>query len=255
MSKEGDPSDQKQGKPGDDPFPSSEKMEELIKIRYEGSLQRKESVDDKANNMMSIAATVAALYGGFGLVSATVLFSTKFNYPDPSVFTLLIGVSLLVSCIIFSAKSYSIRDYYYAMKVDEFIEIKENDDDKTRIEIQKAKAEVAKLKTKVKELSESDEINEKKLKEAKKLLNKVINQIKSMRDDDYEWINKTIDDFRKLRTNELSRLMIKIYLGAIISNRGINDRKSKYLAIAQTIFFVGIATVPIFILVTSLNLD
>ena len=211
LSKEVDSSDLKQGV---DSFPSSEKMEELIKIRYEGSFQRQVNIDDKANNMMGIAATVATLYGGFGLVSATALFRAELDTVNLSVFTLLIGVGLMVSCILFSAKSYSIRDYYYAMKVDSFIELKENDfggNNKTKED--------------------------------------------SGKNDDYNWDDKTIDDFRKIDPIELSKLMIKIHLGAIISNRKINDRKSKYLTMGQNIFFLGIATVPIFILVTSLNLD
>jgi len=189
-----DSSDLKQGV---DSFPSSEKMEELIKIRYEGSFQRKESLDNKANNMMGIASTVATLYGGFGLASATGLFSTELHTVNLSIFTLLIGVSLMVSCIIFSAKSYFVGDYYYAMKVDDFVKIKKKNG--------------------------------------------------------YEWDNKNIDNFRKRDLIELSQLMIKVHLGCIVSNRKINDRKSDHLEIGQKIFFVGVVTVPLFILVTSLT--
>ena len=101
-------------------FPSSSKLEELLKGRYDEEFTRKENLDDKANATMSIASTVATLYGGLGLAAATNLFS-KFEI-NASVLVLLIGLTFLIVSIIISAKAYLIREYDYELKHDFFVE-------------------------------------------------------------------------------------------------------------------------------------
>jgi len=188
-------------------FPSSEKLEDLLESRYEQEFSRKETLDEKANNMMTIASTVATLYGGFGLLTETELF-TKGLQINLSLLMLLIGVSLLIGCIIIAAKSYSLRNYQYILKHDYFDikkDSKEND----------SKENVSKKK------------DEEKM--------------------------DVIDDFRTRDPTEFSRLLIENYQKCIKINFLTNDTKADDLEIGQIILLIGVASLPLFILISAIT--
>ena len=175
-------------------FPSSEKLENLLRSRYEEEVSRKEYLDEKANNTMGIASTVATLYGGLGIVAATDLFS-KFEI-NVSVVVLLAGLSLLIASIIISAKSYLLREYEYILRPDYFV---------------------------------------------------------TMSKDGFTYKNKEIDKYRNLNPNELSRLLVRNYGKCIIKNFKVNDRKANELGWGQKIFLIGVASVPLFALLSVLH--
>jgi len=54
-------------------------LTEVMKKRYEEESTRKETLDQKANNMMTISGTVVTLYSGFGVATATNLFQKAFR--------------------------------------------------------------------------------------------------------------------------------------------------------------------------------
>lgn len=177
-------------------FQSSENLEELMKMSYETELSRKENLDEKATWMMEIASIVASLYGGFGLVTSTSLFSENVQL-SYSTLVLIIGVSLLISSIFVAAKAFFVRTYHYATNYKKFVSL------------------------------QSD---------------KKVN-----------FDEKEINEFRKKETLDLSFTMIKSYLSCIVRNHEYNEEKAKDLIVSQVIFFAGLVTVPLFIIVTALN--
>ena len=98
-------------------FPSSDMTLRLIKDVYDEEFSRKQNLDDKTNNLMSTASTIATLYGGFGIVTTTKLFSTDLSIGAPLI-AMLIGVIALVLSIFALAKSVFIKTYSYAMDYD-----------------------------------------------------------------------------------------------------------------------------------------
>lgn len=95
-------------------------LEEILKARYETEFNRKETLDQKANSMMTIAATVATLYSGFGVAIVTHLFRITLDLSAPTI-VLLIGVGALVAAIFFGARAYKLSEYQYAFPFNQLI--------------------------------------------------------------------------------------------------------------------------------------
>lgn len=174
-------------------FPSTENLEEVMRDAYNDEMNRKSNLDDKASNLIFHSAEVAAIYGSIGLITSTKLFNdVQLNYP---IVILLIGVSILVSSIIISAKSHSLRDYLLAVQPELFVKSKDND---------------------------------------------------------FEYDDKKIDDFRKKSDTEFHHFMTKVYINCLRKNFENNNKKAKELNISQKTFYIGVATIPLFILATVL---
>jgi len=188
-------------------FPSSEKLEDLLESRYEQEFSRKGTLDDKANNMMTIASTVATLYGGFGLLTETELFTQALAI-NLSLLMLLIGVSLLIGCIIIAAKSYSLRKYQYILKHDYF------------------------------DIKKDSKENNSKENDSKK--------------EDEEEIDK-IDKFRTRDPTDFSRQLIENYQNCIKINFLTNDIKADDLELGQKMLLIGVASLPLFILISAIT--
>jgi len=97
-----------------------------MKQRYEEEFARKETLDQKANNMMTISGTVVTLYSGFGIATTTNLFTKGLALTSPTI-TLLIGVVLLITALFFGIRAYMLKEYEHAFNFKDFItEIKDD---------------------------------------------------------------------------------------------------------------------------------
>lgn len=97
-----------------------------MKNRYEQENQRKETLDQKANNMMTIASTVATLYSGFGVAIVTQLFTIPLQM-SATIIILLIGVGILIISIFLGTKAYMLREYNYAFNFKPFAKVIDKD--------------------------------------------------------------------------------------------------------------------------------
>ena len=187
---------------------SPEHLEELLKNRYEQEFQRKETLDSKANNMMTIASTVATLYSGFGVALVTQLFKIALQLSTP-VILLLIGIVILLGSIFLSTRAYMLREYEYAFNFKSFV----------------TQADQISTPRKIWKLHIGNKI---------KGTNIVFDDPKIV-----GYMTKNADDFHKLMT--------KIYTRCIWLNTQVNEIRGTYVIWSQRIFLFGLCSFPIFI--------
>lgn len=175
---------------------SGEKAEEVLKSVYDEEFNVRQMLDDKANGMMGTAATVATLYGGFGLAVSSKLFNAPLQ-ANFQVITLFIGVSLLIACLFYAAKANLLKPYVYAMNYHEYIQ--------------------------------------------------------EIKPDDYVVFNNVkIDELFARDSTNLNKLMVKIYIKCIAINHRINGNRHGDLKTSQIVFFMGLFSIPLFI-ISSIN--
>lgn len=104
----------------------ADKTVELVKSMHDAQFTRKEDLDENANWLMSTAATVAALYMGFGTVIATKLFSQAPELAAPTVI-LITGMSIFMVSIFFANQSSVLRNFYYPFDVTRFVKSERED--------------------------------------------------------------------------------------------------------------------------------
>lgn len=99
---------------------SGKHLEEILKERHEAELNRKTTLDDKSNNVITGGSTIAGIYLGFGIAVITEFFKTVFQL-NSSAIVLLIGTIALVLSIIIAARSFLLRNYTYPFNYNQLI--------------------------------------------------------------------------------------------------------------------------------------
>lgn len=116
---------------------SSEHLENILKIAYDSEFSRKQTIDGKSNNMISVAGTVTSIYAGFGLATVTQLFTIPLPFTIPSL-VMLCGVSTLIVSMLFATLAFVLKSYEQPFKIDKIIKSEEkgkiifNDDEITK---------------------------------------------------------------------------------------------------------------------------
>lgn len=123
---------------------------QVIARAYAFEWDQKERLDNKLNNFIAIAATVATLNMGVGFFVLERV-SPKNTYYFPLVVTLLIGVGLFVFAIVISLRSYKPMKYYITPKDSRKLIEKYKDLTKTHVirEVAATMAEVINLNREV----------------------------------------------------------------------------------------------------------
>jgi hypothetical protein len=84
-------------------------IHDAVKDRFDFEVERIKLLDDKANNLVSIASILAALISGFAVVSIRL---SRLTMTEIGTFVLfLASLSLLVASLCYSILAYQIRDY------------------------------------------------------------------------------------------------------------------------------------------------
>jgi hypothetical protein len=88
---------------------SLEIIHNAVKERYDFELERIRRLDDKANNVLTIAGVLATLVTGFGSLSITL---TQFNISEIIAFVAFVAcLGLLIASFCFGLRAYQIRSY------------------------------------------------------------------------------------------------------------------------------------------------
>ncbi|MEX0596017.1 MAG: hypothetical protein WD512_05900 [Candidatus Paceibacterota bacterium] len=187
---------------------SPEYLERILKDRYQSELTRKDTIDTKANNMMTIASTIAGLYSGFGAVLATDFFKIELEWSIPTII-LIGGIFVLIISIIISTRAYILKEYRYAFNF-------------FQLGTQK-KEHAYKIK-----------------------LLKLFKHEKNSTEIDFN--NTKISEYFKRDITNFRQLMCKIYTKSIILNYDLNNTRATFLIWSQIFFLIGIFTFPVFII-------
>lgn len=92
----------------------NDKFLEELKLQYNKELEAKDSLETKANSIITISGTIATFLFGFGLFMIEKLGST-YSFIHLISVLLAIGLSGIILAIILSAWSYRTDTYRYAM--------------------------------------------------------------------------------------------------------------------------------------------
>lgn len=92
----------------------AEDLEELDK-HYNLEFARKETLENKANNMTAVAGIVAALLFGFGQLLIENLASVKYDWLTHVIVILFIGVIASLASIILSTLGFRVQNYSYVI--------------------------------------------------------------------------------------------------------------------------------------------
>jgi len=187
---------------------SPEHLENILKERHQSEISRKDTIDTKANNMMTIASTIVGLYSGFGVILATDFFKIDLVWSTPNII-LIGGICVLIISLIISTRVYILKEYRYAFN---FFQLGTQKKESTYL------IKLFKLFKREKNSTEIDFHD-----------NKIM-----------EYFNRDIDDFRKL--------MCKIYTKCIILNYDLNNTRASILIWSQIFFLIGIFSFPAFII-------
>jgi len=134
-------------------MPSQQPDEAILEViirAYDFEWEQKERIDNKLNNFMTVAATIATLYMGIGFfVLEKISFQNPF-YVYLSI-TLLIGIGLFVLTVAISLLGYRPMKYHMSPKDAEKIIEKYKDQTKTHVirEVGATLAEATKLNTEI----------------------------------------------------------------------------------------------------------
>lgn len=82
---------------------------EELKVQLERHLDARHNIDKKAYNMIAISGTIATLLSGFGLALNRIIDPKSFVFSILLLF-ILIGICCMLVTIIFSLRSYTIRN-------------------------------------------------------------------------------------------------------------------------------------------------
>ena len=90
----------------------NDKFVDELKIQFDRYVELKERLDNKANNMITMAGTIAILFMGFGaFLLSDVDFKTNFGFPIIAAGALMVEVILTVITIKCALDSYKLREY------------------------------------------------------------------------------------------------------------------------------------------------
>jgi hypothetical protein len=88
---------------------------DTLKDNYEQEFKRKETLENKANNMTTVSGVVAALLFGFGELFVERLAGLQYLWLQHVTFLLLIGVVASLAAIVFSVIGFRVQKYSYVV--------------------------------------------------------------------------------------------------------------------------------------------
>ena len=102
-------------------MPEEEFVAEL-KDAYTKELDIKSKLDTKSNSMISMSGTIATLFMGFGAFLIKDIPTSKLEIIIPATIILMAEVILTTLTIRYSIAAYKLREYYYPLTHDKFID-------------------------------------------------------------------------------------------------------------------------------------
>ena len=86
-----------------------------LKEHYELEFKRKETLENKANNMTTVAGVVAALLFGFGQVLIENLATIHYDWSTQIIAILLTGILASLASIVLSVIAFRVQNYSYVI--------------------------------------------------------------------------------------------------------------------------------------------
>jgi hypothetical protein len=86
-----------------------------LKDHHELEFKRKEALENKANNMTTVAGVVAALLFGFGQLLIEKLASLHYDWLSSIIAILLFGILSSLVSIVLSVFAFRVQNYYYVI--------------------------------------------------------------------------------------------------------------------------------------------